>query len=187
MAAGYAFGAIVMRDAVARRRLCLRIGLSATALYLAFVVAFVFFAPDQDAGGARPRLFAALSPPKYPASQPFLLMTLGPTIALLPFVERAKGRVADVLDDLRPRADVLLSAAHSGDPRRGARRDAPARGKPSSGMVCDSPVHIGARRASVAAAAALPGVRHRHRASVQAVPISTGVKARRQEAWLRYL
>lgn len=91
MAAGYAFGAILGRDPAARRRFCLSAGLTATALYLALVVAFVFFAPDQDAGASGRRLFAALSPPKYPASQPFLLMTLGPTIALLPFLERAGG------------------------------------------------------------------------------------------------
>ena len=34
MAAGYAFGAIVVREPADRRRLCLRIGLSATALFV---------------------------------------------------------------------------------------------------------------------------------------------------------
>ena len=34
MAAGYAFGAIMVREPAERRRLCLRIGLSATALFL---------------------------------------------------------------------------------------------------------------------------------------------------------
>ena len=34
MAAGYAFGEIVVKDAAERRRLCLQIGLAATALFL---------------------------------------------------------------------------------------------------------------------------------------------------------
>ena len=95
MAAGYAFGAIVTRDPADRRRLCLRIGLSATALYVVFVAVFLLFGPAPD--DAAPKIFGALNPPKYPASQPFLLMTLGPTIALLPFLENARGRVAGVL------------------------------------------------------------------------------------------
>ena len=87
MAAGYAFGAIVTREPAERRRLCLRIGLSATALFVVFVGVFMAFAPGGDEDG--PALFRALNPPKYPASQPFLLMTLGPMIALLPLAERA--------------------------------------------------------------------------------------------------
>jgi uncharacterized membrane protein len=93
MAAGYAFGTIVTREPAERRRLSLRIGLSATALFVLFVGLFVALAPGGGDGG--PVLFRALNPPKYPASQPFLLMTLGPMIALLPLAERARGRIAD--------------------------------------------------------------------------------------------
>lgn len=93
-AAGYGFGAIVVRDPADRRRLCLRIGLSATALYVVAASLIVLLVPaDEDAA---PALFRALNPPKYPASQVFLLMTLGPTIALLPLAERAQGWLADV-------------------------------------------------------------------------------------------
>jgi hypothetical protein len=45
----------------------------------------------------RPKLFMVLDPPKYPASQPFLLMTLGPVLAALPLIERMRGRMADML------------------------------------------------------------------------------------------
>jgi uncharacterized membrane protein len=96
MAAGYAFGAIVTREPAERRRLCLRIGLSATALFVMFVGVFMVFAPGGDGDG--PAILRALNPPKYPASQPFLLMTLGPMIALLPFAERATGRIAGMFE-----------------------------------------------------------------------------------------
>lgn len=88
MAAGYAFGAIMIREPQERRRLCLRIGLSATALFVALGGLAVFLNPAPD--GAPPALFRLLNQNKYPASQLFLLMTLGPTIALLPLAERAR-------------------------------------------------------------------------------------------------
>ena len=43
-------------------------------------------------------IFRVLDQQKYPASQPFLLMTLGPMIALLPAAERARGAVAKAFD-----------------------------------------------------------------------------------------
>ena len=95
MAAGYGFGLIVVQDADARRRLCLRIGLAATALFLVAGCALVLSrtAPPN----APPFYIRLLNQQKYPASQLFLLMTLGPTIALLPLAERARGWFADVM------------------------------------------------------------------------------------------
>lgn len=103
MAAGYAFGAIVTREPAERRRLCLRIGLSATALFLVLGGLAVFLSPAPP--DAPPALIRLLNQSKYPASQLFLLMTLGPTIALLPLAERARastglragGRFAEML------------------------------------------------------------------------------------------
>src|SRR5688572_3639671 len=91
MAAGYAFGEIMLRDEATRRRLCLRIGLAATGLFC--IVAFAIElarSPQPDDG---PILFRILDQQKYPASQLFLLMTLGPVIAIIPLVEGLRGRV----------------------------------------------------------------------------------------------
>jgi uncharacterized membrane protein len=95
MAAGYAFGSIMLRQPAERRRLCLRIGLSATAAFLVLggLAIFMRSAPE----GAPPALFRLLNQQKYPASQLFLLMTLGPTIALLAVAERANGWFARAL------------------------------------------------------------------------------------------
>ncbi len=95
MAAGYAFGAIMLRPREERRRLCLRIGLSATALFVVVAGTMVLTRPAQP--NDPPALFRFLGQQKYPASQLFLLMTLGPMIALLPLAERARGPVARAL------------------------------------------------------------------------------------------
>jgi uncharacterized membrane protein len=94
MAVGYAFGAILQRDPEDRRRACLRIGLTATAAFLIVAGALVAIAGENE----MPALFQLLNQRKYPASQLYLLMTLGPPIALLPFAEKARGTFARVLD-----------------------------------------------------------------------------------------
>ena len=95
MAAGYAFGEILMLEPERRDRLCLRIGLAATATFVVVAGALVLFRPPPE--NAAPALFRFLGQQKYPASQLFLLMTLGPTIALLPLADRARGAIGNVL------------------------------------------------------------------------------------------
>ena len=95
MAAGYAFGAVMVREPAVRRRMCLRIGLTATALFVALCLLGLLFVPRPDDG--TPVLFWMLNQRKYPASVLYLLMTLGPTIALLPAAERARGSAARAL------------------------------------------------------------------------------------------
>ena len=56
----------------------------------------VFAGPPSDDG--MPALFRLLNQRKYPASPLFLLMTLGPSVALLPLAERAGKGLAGVLD-----------------------------------------------------------------------------------------
>ncbi len=93
MMAGYGFGTMVARPAHERDRLCVRIGLTAIALFLVAGSTLVLVRPSDD--GA-PFVFRLLNQNKYRDSQLFLLMTLGPTIALLPLAERVHGWFADV-------------------------------------------------------------------------------------------
>jgi uncharacterized membrane protein len=93
MAAGYAFGAVLQRDPAARRRACLAIGLGATALFVLLRAFDLYGDRPWSAGDGMPGWLAFLNTTKYPASLQFLLMTLGPVIALLPALENARGRV----------------------------------------------------------------------------------------------
>ncbi len=101
MAAGYAFGKVLTLEPERRTRWCLAIGLTATALFLALRGFNLYGDPRPWTTVARPNgpppmpaLLAFLNTNKYPASLQFLLMTLGPTIAVLPLLERAAGAVA---------------------------------------------------------------------------------------------
>jgi uncharacterized membrane protein len=100
MAAGYAFGAVLAMDPPRRNRICLALGLGAIALFV-MLRAFNLYgdprpwsAEAPEGAPPMPALFSFLNTTKYPASLLFLLMTLGPTIALIPVFERARGAVA---------------------------------------------------------------------------------------------
>ena len=95
MAVGYAFGSVMVRSPEERRRWCLWIGLSATALFVVWAGATVALDPAGE--NSLPGWARFFGQRKYPASPLFLLMTLGPTIAVLPLVERAGGWIAGVL------------------------------------------------------------------------------------------
>jgi len=89
-------------EAHQRNRLCLQIGVGAIALF-AILRGFSLYGDPRSwpaivqGDGFGPKLsplLAILNTTKYPASLDFLLMTLGPTIALIPTLERARGRIA---------------------------------------------------------------------------------------------
>jgi uncharacterized membrane protein len=92
MAAGYGFGTILEREPRQRQHWCLAIGLVATVLYV--VLAAETLGQPSD----MPTYWRLLNQRKYPASVPFLLMTLGPAIALLPFADRARGPIGRALE-----------------------------------------------------------------------------------------
>jgi hypothetical protein len=94
MALGYAFGAVMTMEPERRRRACLFIGLGATVLFVVLRAARTYGDP-RPWNGVSPLGF--LNTTKYPASLQFLLMTLGPTIALVPLLEHFSGRLARAL------------------------------------------------------------------------------------------
>jgi len=98
MAAGYGFGTVLALEPARRNRICLRLGLGATALFLVLRVINSYGDPQPwSAAGRLPALLSFLNASKYPASLDFLLMTLGPTVALIPLLDRVRGRVAQWL------------------------------------------------------------------------------------------
>lgn len=97
MAAGYAFGTVMSLEPARRDRLCLAIGLGAVALFFVLRSLDLYGDPrpwrpmtaaQPDGSQGMPALLAFLNTSKYPASLLFLLMTLGPTISLIPLLER---------------------------------------------------------------------------------------------------
>jgi uncharacterized membrane protein len=96
MAAGYAFGSLLLWPADERRRLLLRLGCGLTLGFLVLRAANVYGdpAPWSPQASAGRTVLSFLNTTKYPPSLLFLLMTLGPAIALLPLRERLRGPLA---------------------------------------------------------------------------------------------
>lgn len=95
MAAGYAFGKVLTLEPAQRNRICLAAGLGAIGLFLVLRGFNLYGDPRPwEDTTPMPALFAFLNTTKYPASLAFLLMTLGPCIALIPLLERARGALA---------------------------------------------------------------------------------------------
>jgi len=95
MACGYAFGMLFQMNSAQRKKICVSLGLSLTLLFLVIGSYHVFNVTDSN----EPRSFVLelLRQQKYPASILFLMMTLGPLILLVPFVEKIKGRIINAL------------------------------------------------------------------------------------------
>jgi uncharacterized membrane protein len=93
MAAGYAFGAVLRMTPQRRRFLCTTMGAVAFLTFMIIQSYNILHDPRMESGPHPPLWMAYLTATKYPASLVFLLMTLGPTIAILPLLEQARGRV----------------------------------------------------------------------------------------------
>jgi uncharacterized membrane protein len=94
MALGYAFGSWFEQSPSERRKRCLIWGGGAILLFLV-LRGLNLYGDPRPWNPERPLSFLAAN--KYPASLLFLLMTLGPIVALVPILERAKGWWADRL------------------------------------------------------------------------------------------
>ena len=96
MAAGYAFGTLLRRPEAQRRRLLLTIGGGLTLAFLVLRTGNGYGDPApwtvQESPGRT--VLSFLNTTKYPPSLLFLLMTLGPALAVLPLLERATGALA---------------------------------------------------------------------------------------------
>ena len=88
IAAGYAFGAVLMLEPERRRRISLAIGLGSIAAFAVLRGLNLYGDPRPWRSG-----LDVLNATKYPASLSFLLMTLGPTIAVMPLLDNARGAV----------------------------------------------------------------------------------------------
>lgn len=99
MALGYLFGMVLQKPAEERDRLLLRMGLAAIAGFLVLRGINVYGDPgpwSTQARGGVYTLLSFLNVQKYPPSLLYLLMTLGPAMALLPLLEKARGRLTDI-------------------------------------------------------------------------------------------
>ncbi|HEX3534980.1 MAG TPA: heparan-alpha-glucosaminide N-acetyltransferase domain-containing protein [Gemmatimonadaceae bacterium] len=100
MAAGYAFGAVITLEPRRRDRTCVALGASAIVLFLLLRTLDVYGDPRHwhvTEPTQMPTLFRFINTSKYPASLQFLLMTLGPTILLLPLADRARGKIGEII------------------------------------------------------------------------------------------
>jgi len=99
MAAGYAFGQLATLPSSRRDRIYLVLGAALTVGFVLLRLGNWYGDPaawTAQKTGWRIAL-SFLNTTKYPASLLFLLMTLGPAIALLPALERVRGPLAEML------------------------------------------------------------------------------------------
>lgn len=105
MAAGYAFGKVLLLEPGKRNRICAGIGLSAIGVFLLLRGFNLYGDPRPWHASAQghnglppmPAWLSFLNTTKYPASLCFLLMTLGPIIALIPLLEGLRGAVSGLV------------------------------------------------------------------------------------------
>jgi uncharacterized membrane protein len=103
MALGYAFGHVAVRERAERDRWCLGLGAAAIATFLLLRTFNVYGDPrpwnaaPPGAASAWAPLLSFLNTAKYPASLQYLLMTLGPLLVAVPWLDRARGRLAEAL------------------------------------------------------------------------------------------
>ncbi len=99
MAAGYAFGSLLLKDEPVRRRILLRLGIGMILGFILLRASNIYGDPIQWSS-QKNSLFTVLSfikCEKYPPSLLYLLMTLGPAITFLPLLEKMKGKFSSIV------------------------------------------------------------------------------------------
>jgi uncharacterized membrane protein len=97
MAVGYALGSIYQKTPEQRKNLLIKLGLTATLLFLVLRGINIYGDPNQWEQQSRGLIFTFLSflnTTKYPPSLLFLLMTLGPALLALAFFEDGNAKPA---------------------------------------------------------------------------------------------
>jgi uncharacterized membrane protein len=99
MAAGYAFGQLLLLERTRRRKVLLTLGLALTLAFIILRATNLYGDPRPWSAQPSPvyTLLSFLNTEKYPPSLLFLLMTLGPAIALVPLLEGMRGALARFL------------------------------------------------------------------------------------------
>lgn len=93
MMAGFGFGQLLLLEKYEFIKICLRIGFAAIALFASIGTWFISI--GSTIHGDIPFIFQLLGQQKYPPSQLYLLMTLGPLIALMPWADKVSGKLVD--------------------------------------------------------------------------------------------
>jgi uncharacterized membrane protein len=99
MMVGYAFGEVLQRERATRHKRLYAIGGALILLFVVLRAIDVYGDPHHwhAQRNAAMSVVAFLNCTKYPPSLLYLCMTLGPAIALLPLLERARGALSDWL------------------------------------------------------------------------------------------
>ncbi|HKE46916.1 MAG TPA: heparan-alpha-glucosaminide N-acetyltransferase domain-containing protein [Rhodanobacteraceae bacterium] len=98
MAAGYCFGQLLELERSKRDRLFMMLGLACIALFLVLRLSNLYGDARLWAPNSRGFLYTALqvlNTTKYPPSLQYLLMTIGPSLLLMPLLESWRGAIAD--------------------------------------------------------------------------------------------
>lgn len=97
MAAGYAFGALLLRQTAERQRWFLGLGLAMTALFIVIRATNLYGdpVPWTKQKDALFTVFSFINCFKYPPSLLYLLMTLGPALIVLSFLDRGTPRLLE--------------------------------------------------------------------------------------------